>query len=123
MNKLKLENRTDSDAGIKIVRSCLEQIKDYNYFLEMKRKVTDFLNEKYPELMGADVIGIRELVYIYTRNYEHPNKSPFQSPRSMVSNPFSFGLSESNLDKILKSIKENEKDYLSSLSNLYPQYS
>lgn len=123
MNELRLEDRTNSEVGIKIIRECLEQIKSYNDFMNRKRIVIEFLKEKYPNLEPVDVIGIKEVVYRWTKQYEHPKESAFKSPSAMAMNPFSFGISSNTKKEILKIIEENENEYMISLGTLYSEYS
>ena len=123
MNELRLEDRTNSEVGIKIIRKCLEQIKSYNDFVNRERIVIKLLKEEYPNLNPVDVIGIKEVIYRWTEQYEHPNKPAFKSPSSMVMNPFSFGISQNTGEEILKIIRENEKEYMASLGMLYSEYS
>ena len=65
MNELRLEDRTNSEVGIKIIRKCLEQIKSYNDFVNRERIVIKLLKEEYPNLNPVDVIGIKEVIYRY----------------------------------------------------------
>ena len=123
MNELRLEDRTNSEVGIKIIGKCLEQIKSYNDFMNRKRIVIEFLKKKYPNLEPVDVIGIKEVVYRWTKQYEHPKESAFKSPSAMVMNPFSFGISSNTRKEILKIIEENENEYMISLGMLYSEYS
>lgn len=118
-----LEQRADSQAGIKIITLCLKQIKSYKDFKNRKKIINEFLKKEYPKLVEADIIGITSMIYNWTRQYEYSNKDSVNRPSTMEQNSFIFGTNDNIISKIIELIKSNEKEYLISLNSLYPEYS
>ena|SRR3989344_3937986 len=118
-----LEERMDSSLTIRIIVSCLREIKNYNTFKIKEETIEKFLKKNYPYLKKVDINGINKMICIWIEQYEYSNKKAIQRPSTMGINPFSFGIRESAILDIIKMIEENETDYLKSINMIYSEYS
>lgn len=117
-----LEKRADCQIGIRIIVSCLEQIKTYPNFINRREIIMGFIKKKYPKIKEADIIGIASIIYKWTEQYEYPHKGAVYRPSTAFNHPFLFGVGKEDKSKILELITKNEVDYIESISINYSEY-
>ena len=119
MNITNLEQRTDSQAGIKIIESCLMQIKNYEDFQSRKGILLEFLKKEYPYIKIIDKMAIIDMISKQLEDYEYDYKVLTKGPSTVFSHPFVAERKPEVIPQLLKLINEREKEYIEYLNQRY----
>jgi len=117
-----LEERANSEAGINIIKSCLEQIRDYSDFQRRKTIFLEFIKKVFPNIREVDMIAITENLSRWIETYAHKYKRLVDRPSTAGQHPFIYEINGKTRLEIIEPILDNEWEYIEELNKLYRQY-
>ena len=94
-----LEERANSEAGVNIIKSCLEQIKNYDDFQKRKTIFLKFIKVMFPYIKEIDVTAITENLARWIESYKHKYEHLVNRPSTAGQHLFVYEVNgETKLD-------------------------